>query len=307
MRRLSAILDWLCIALVSASCSPVQLRLHVQPRPVPSRPFEVSRPSAVAGPQTRPSLLKTMGTVAEGAPPHRVVLDRYRVSCHNERLRTAGLALDTANIGQVTESAEMWEKLGTTLRAVRPAVRVAGWRYDSASFSGRRPVRPHDSPASQLRGLPPWSRDAARARCADRRCADSADRVGRRPAAGQAAAASYAGNIFGDPEWEEFALFADAELKVRFRAQAGPRVVGVSFVRQFAGPDGVLLPRRPPLRWRSTTCATAVKYVAIGDPTASIVLAAPSRACQGRGSENGLDVNVAGVTGGLTFPCRSFW
>ena len=113
MRRLShALLGWLGIALVSASCSPVQPRLHVQPGPVPSRPFEVSRPSAVAGPQTRPS----PPTVSEGAARHRAVLDRYCVSCHNERLRTAGLALDTANIEQVAAGAEVWEKVATKLR-----------------------------------------------------------------------------------------------------------------------------------------------------------------------------------------------
>ena len=117
MRRPShAILGWIGIALVSASCFPVQPRLHVQPRPVPSRLFEVSRPSAVTGPQTRPSPLTTMPTVSEGVAPHRAVLDRYCVSCHNERLRTAGLALDTANIEQVAEGAEVWEKVATKLR-----------------------------------------------------------------------------------------------------------------------------------------------------------------------------------------------
>ena len=54
--------------------------------------------------------------MAEDAAPHRAVLDRYCVSCHNERLRTAGLALDTANIEQVAASAEVWEKVATKLR-----------------------------------------------------------------------------------------------------------------------------------------------------------------------------------------------
>ena len=117
MRRLShTSLGWVGIALVSASCVPVQPRLHVQPRPVGSRPSDVSRPAAVAGPQTRPSPPTTIPTVSEAAAPHRAVLDRYCVSCHNERLRTAGLALDTANIEQVAEGAEVWEKVATKLR-----------------------------------------------------------------------------------------------------------------------------------------------------------------------------------------------
>jgi hypothetical protein len=58
------------------------------------------------------------------------------------------------------------------------------------------------------------------------------------------APASYAGNLFGDPVWEEYMLFADREMRVRFAAKAGPRVVGVSFVRKFTEPEGVLQPRQ---------------------------------------------------------------
>ena len=150
MRRPShAILGWIGIALVSASCFPVQPRLHVQPRPVPSRLFEVSRPSAVTGPQTRPSPLTTMPTVSEGAAPHRAVLDRYCVSCHNERLRTAGLALDTANIEQVAEGAEVWEKVATKLR------------------TGGMPPRPPAPGRPDLRQVRVVARDPARPRIRD--------------------------------------------------------------------------------------------------------------------------------------------
>ncbi|MEO2006135.1 MAG: hypothetical protein ABGY41_18795, partial [Candidatus Poribacteria bacterium] len=55
---------------------------------------------------------------------------------------------------------------------------------------------------------------------------------------------SYGGNQFGDPEWEEYMLFADANLRVRFPAEAGPHVVAVSFVRKFTEPEGVLQPRQ---------------------------------------------------------------
>ncbi len=56
------------------------------------------------------------------------------------------------------------------------------------------------------------------------------------------APASYAGNQFGDSEWEEYMLFADSNLRLRFPATAGPHVVGVSFVRKFTEPEGVLQP-----------------------------------------------------------------
>ena len=81
--------------------------------------------------------------------------------------------------------------------------------------------------------------------------------------------ASYAGNIFGDAEWEEYALFADADLEVRFPAQAGPRVVGVSFVRSFAESDGVLQPRQTTFALAVNDLRdghAAVDQVAIGGP-----------------------------------------
>lgn len=56
------------------------------------------------------------------------------------------------------------------------------------------------------------------------------------------APASYGGNQFGDREWEEYMLFADSNLRLRFNAEAGPHVVGVSFVRKFTEPEGVLQP-----------------------------------------------------------------
>ncbi|NKB33010.1 MAG: DUF1592 domain-containing protein [Pseudomonadales bacterium] len=56
------------------------------------------------------------------------------------------------------------------------------------------------------------------------------------------APASYGGNQFGDREWEEYMLFADSNLRLRFDADAGPHVVGVSFIRKFTEPEGVLQP-----------------------------------------------------------------
>ena len=53
------------------------------------------------------------------APPstQRALLDRYCVTCHNARLRTAGLELDTADLADVGGSAEVWEKVVRKLRA----------------------------------------------------------------------------------------------------------------------------------------------------------------------------------------------
>jgi hypothetical protein len=68
---------------------------------------------------------------ASGLP--RAVLDRYCVSCHNERLRTAGLMLDTIDVGNVSVGTETWEKVVRKLRsrAMPPAGRA---RPDEATY-----------------------------------------------------------------------------------------------------------------------------------------------------------------------------
>ena len=49
--------------------------------------------------------------------PHRAVLDRYCVTCHSERLRTAGLSLETADVARVTDVPELWERVVGKLRS----------------------------------------------------------------------------------------------------------------------------------------------------------------------------------------------
>jgi mono/diheme cytochrome c family protein len=72
-------------------------------------------------------------------------------------------------------------------------------------------------------------------------------------AVGRPAALSYAGDgepgFAGDPEWEKFMqVTGDAGLEVRIPVDAGPRIVGVSFVRELWEPEG--LPH-PPQRGRT--------------------------------------------------------
>mgnify|MGYP001455135398 CR=1 FL=1 len=89
---------------------------------------------------------------------------------------------------------------------------------------------------------------------------------------GVQAPASYGGNQFGDPEWEEYMLFADANMRVRFQAQAGPRVVAVSFVRKFTEPEGVLQPRQSVFAVAVNEMRdgnAAVEHVVIGGPYVS--------------------------------------
>ena len=86
------------------------------------------------------------------------------------------------------------------------------------------------------------------------------------------APASYGGNQFGDPEWEEYMLYADANMRARFQATAGPHVVSVAFVRRFTEPEGVLQPRQSIFAVAVNEMRdgnAAVEHVAIGGPYTS--------------------------------------
>jgi len=45
------------------------------------------------------------------AANHRAVLDKYCVTCHNQKLLTAGLALDKADVTNIPAGAQVWEKV----------------------------------------------------------------------------------------------------------------------------------------------------------------------------------------------------
>ena len=53
------------------------------------------------------------------------MLDKYCITCHNQRTKTGGLALDTLDLAQVSDHAEVWEKVVRKLRtgAMPPAGR----------------------------------------------------------------------------------------------------------------------------------------------------------------------------------------
>ena len=71
---------------------------------------EAAAPSRTAGTES------TAAATAEGAE-YRAVLDRYCTTCHNDRLQTAGLTLESLDMVHVGEGAETWEKVIRKLRA----------------------------------------------------------------------------------------------------------------------------------------------------------------------------------------------
>ena len=79
-------------------------------------------------------------------------------------------------------------------------------------------------------------------------------------APGTPAPLSFAGNISGDPEWENYMHVADEGLEISLSVEAGPRIVGVTFPRELWEQEGVLQPRQ-------SGFALAVNEILDGNPS----------------------------------------
>ena len=76
-------------------------------RPLPAQ----AAPAAAARPASRAP------AAAASAEQQRALLDKYCVSCHNDRLKTANLSLQGMDLAAVGDHAEVWEKVVRKLRA----------------------------------------------------------------------------------------------------------------------------------------------------------------------------------------------
>jgi mono/diheme cytochrome c family protein len=98
-RRFASIVALLCLSCIVAPFAP---RVHGQ-----------------AAPSQTPA--------AAGAPPPRAMFDKYCIGCHNQRLRSGGLALDATamDLARVSDHADEFEKVIRKLRtgAMPPAGR----------------------------------------------------------------------------------------------------------------------------------------------------------------------------------------
>jgi mono/diheme cytochrome c family protein len=119
---------------------------------------ESSRSVQASAPQTTPAPPLARSTVSATSPAGQLV-SKYCVTCHNERLKTAGLLLDKADADQVSNSADTWERVVVQLRsrAMPPASMprpdnatydaVATWletELDRAAAARPNPGRPAD-------------------------------------------------------------------------------------------------------------------------------------------------------------------
>ncbi len=73
---------------------------------------------AAPRPETAAAAPAQESAAALSAPPveHRALLDRYCVTCHNQRARTADLAFDAMDLARVDVDAEIWEEAARKLR-----------------------------------------------------------------------------------------------------------------------------------------------------------------------------------------------
>ncbi len=96
-------------------------------------------------------------TAASDAAASRELLDRYCISCHNDRLKTAGLTLEHLDVSRVDAQAETWEKVAVKLAsglmppvgrprpdaaAARSFVAALHARLDRAAGATPNPGRP---------------------------------------------------------------------------------------------------------------------------------------------------------------------
>jgi len=122
---------------------------------------ESSRSVQASAPQTTPAppLVRSTAPVTTPVTPARALVSKYCVTCHNERLKTAGLLLDKADADEISNSADTWEKVVVQLRsrAMPPASMprpdnatydtVATWletELDRAALARPNPGRPAD-------------------------------------------------------------------------------------------------------------------------------------------------------------------
>ena len=126
MVRLSGVIgrgSLLVLAAATLSAAPAGTAGAAANRARAATAAPVTTPAPTAAPVTTPASIITRavqtssGAGPAASPDPRAFLDRYCVACHNERLRTAGLLLDTRDVGQVGAGADAWEKVVRKLRS----------------------------------------------------------------------------------------------------------------------------------------------------------------------------------------------
>ena len=93
--------------------------------------FHAERPVEAASAQSNVS---QSSALLSSTSPQRAQLNRYCVTCHNQRLKTAGLMLDVVDVEHPGDHAEVWEKVVRKLRT-RTMPPVGAPRPEEAGYA----------------------------------------------------------------------------------------------------------------------------------------------------------------------------
>ena len=111
MRLSRSTTSWIALALSAFALVSIA-KLDGQPAaPRSGRPV-AAQAAPAASPRQAPRT-----PAAASASQQRALLDKYCVSCHNDRLKTANLSLQGADLAAIGDHAEVWEKVVRKLRA----------------------------------------------------------------------------------------------------------------------------------------------------------------------------------------------
>ncbi len=89
------------------------------------------------------SLFLSIPILAQSGPQVRQTLDKYCVTCHNQKTRSGSLALDTMDVAEVPAHGDIWEKVvlklrsGTMPPAGMPRPDLATYRATASWLEGR--------------------------------------------------------------------------------------------------------------------------------------------------------------------------
>ena len=125
------------------------------PRAIPAGTHVGAAGPQSATPAAVPEPQRASASGPAAVAPNRALLNRYCVTCHNERLKTAGLMLDKVDVDNVGAHAEILEKIVRKLRSgqMPPEGRPRPDPPDTNAFcdSTRDLARPGGSDRSQPR------------------------------------------------------------------------------------------------------------------------------------------------------------
>jgi hypothetical protein len=113
--RIASLTLGACACLAVATGSGTAART-ADPRGLPELTAAVATHQQPSTAAAAPAPRSTEASVTATLPTQRALLDRYCVGCHNARLKTGGLALDTLDLAKVGDHADVWEKVVRKLR-----------------------------------------------------------------------------------------------------------------------------------------------------------------------------------------------